>query len=86
MSNDELTALRAFAQRVMKNWPDGDVDGGELQDAAVKYGLLAPHEVNDRCGEGCRCADVGDFPLICYRPTVVLQPGLAFPIEEESGT
>ena len=32
--------LRAFAQRVMEAWPDGDVDGGELQEAAVACGLL----------------------------------------------
>lgn len=86
MSNDELSTLRAFAQRVMKNWPDGDVDGGELQDAAVECGLLAPHKVNEPCGEGCRCAEVGDFPLICYRPTVLLQPYLTTPSEEESAT
>jgi len=74
---EDLTALRAFAQRVMANWPDSDVDGDELQEAAVDCGLLKPFEVTEPCGEGCRCADYGGFPLTCYRPTALLSPETA---------
>ena len=66
---DELAALRKFAQAVMQSWPDGDVDGGELQDAAVSAGLLAGWHVIKSCGEGCQCEY---FPAICYRHTPLL--------------
>ena len=66
---DERDALRAFAKAVMQSWPHGDVDGGELQDAAVSAGLLAGWYVIESCGEGCGCED---FPTTCYRPTPLL--------------
>ena len=66
---DERDALRKFAQAVMQSWPHGDVDGGELQDAAVSAGLLAGWYVIESCGEGCGCED---FPTTCYRPTPLL--------------
>ena len=65
----ERDALRKFAQAVMQSWPEGDVDGGELQDAAVAAGLLIGTEVSESCGEGCQC---DDFPATCYRPTPLL--------------
>lgn len=40
----ERDALRAFAQDVMRAWPEGDVDGGDLQAAALRHGLLAEAE------------------------------------------
>jgi hypothetical protein len=40
----ENNALRAFAQDIMRAWPEGDVDGGELQEAALRHGLLEPSE------------------------------------------
>lgn len=69
----ELALLRTFAQRIMTNWPEGGVDGGELQDTAVDCGLLEPNEVSEPCGENCRCAEYGDFPVTCYRPTTALR-------------
>ena len=62
-------ALRKFAQVAMQSWPEGDVDGGELQDAALSAGLLAGWHVIESCGEGCQCED---FPTTCYRPTPLL--------------
>jgi len=55
----EIDQLRGFALRLMESWPCGDLDGGELQDAAVAFGLLelrtpAPTEP---CGENCGCAE-----------------------------
>lgn len=29
-----------FSRAIMKYWPEGDVDGGDLQDTAERYGLL----------------------------------------------
>ena len=65
----ERDALRKFAKAVMQSWPHGDVDGGELQDAAVSAGLLAGWYVIESCGEGCQCED---FPATCYRHTPLL--------------
>lgn len=62
--------LSVFAREIMKHWPDGDVDGGELQDIAVKCGLLVPEERAEFCGERCSCEEYfgpDDFPFTCYR-------------------
>ena len=69
----ECEKLRAFANEIMDCWPDGDVDGGFLQEVAIEHGLLAPHEVTEPCNpDGCQCAEYGDFPQICYRRTSIL--------------
>ena len=65
-------ALRKFAQAVMQSWPDGDVDGGELQDAALSAGLLVGVEVSESCGDECQCVDAGEWPTTCYRRTPLL--------------
>jgi hypothetical protein len=68
-----IAGLRRFAQRVMESWPEGDVDGGYLQDTAVECGLLAPVMVSERCGEGCRCVEYGlGLPIECFRKTPLL--------------
>ena len=36
--------LRDFARAVMQAWPEGGIDGGELQDIALARGLLRPAE------------------------------------------
>lgn len=45
-------------------------DGGDIQEWGVELGLLKAVPVSAPCGEGCVCADYGDFPMDCYRPTV----------------
>lgn len=70
-------ALRKFAKRVMECWPDGDVDGGELQDAAITAGLLQENNRTTTCGEYCRCADYYTEAeraegFICYTKTPLL--------------
>lgn len=55
----ELIALRGFAQDVMEAWPEGGLDGGVLQEIALRHGLLrekipAPTKP---CGEACACGD-----------------------------
>lgn len=59
--------LKAFAKEIMKAWPDGGIDGDELQDIAIRHGLLTPWEMTEPCGENCNCAGLSDFPLTCYR-------------------
>ncbi len=67
---DDLAALRAFALDIMRNWPEGDVCGGDLQAAAIDHGLLAPVEAIEPCGDSCWCEEYyGEFPVTCYRRT-----------------
>lgn len=42
----------------------GDLDGGWIQDEAVRCGVLVETTVTGPCGEGCQC---DDFPTTCYR-------------------
>lgn len=68
--------IRAFTQWVINESRDClDLNGGDLQEAAVRCGVLIEHEVYESCGEGCVCDEVGDWPLYCYR----LHPSLAEP-------
>lgn len=69
---DEVTKLRAFAQDVMEDWWEGDLDGGSRQDMAEKHGLIEGREATEACGEYCRCAEYDDFPQTCYRRTELL--------------
>jgi hypothetical protein len=64
--------LKGFAEAVMRSWPHGDVDGGDLQDIAVKHGLLREESRTDFCGEFCGCRECFvdpnlDAPWTCYR-------------------
>ena len=74
----EIASLRTFAQGVMRSWPSGDVDGGELQDLAHANGLLEPQTRTVPCREdGCACAeywasDEWAAGVTCYRKTPLL--------------
>jgi ABC-type taurine transport system substrate-binding protein len=64
MSDDEwhvpiskVANLRSFVLDIMKCWPHGDVDGGYLQDVAVKHGLLKGEIRHAPCGENCTCVN-----------------------------
>jgi hypothetical protein len=56
--------FEAFAKDVMKDWPEGfDIDAADLQDMAIKHGLLQeveggfdPEQHEDEHG----CAEPGD--------------------------
>ena len=74
----ERNALRSFAQGVMRAWPHGDVDGGDLQELAHANGLLVAQTRTAPCREeGCACAeqcasDEFDAGVTCYRQTALL--------------
>ena len=78
---DENNSLKKFANLILEHWPEGDVDGGDLQDHAIACGLLklktpAPREP---CGEGCTCAEYCDDDefrngsVMCYRKSEILK-------------
>lgn len=78
---EALTALRAFAQELFKDWPEaGGVDGFELQDLAEKHGLLKRRDPAPLvpCGENCACAEYyGEVQMqmgdaVCYERSDVL--------------
>lgn len=69
----EVAKLRAFANAILEDFPDSCPDGFDIQDLAVKHGLLEPFEVTEPCDpDSCACAEFGDFPMSCYRRTNVL--------------
>ena len=77
----DLENLRGFVRDIMENWPRGDVEGGDLQDLAIKYGLVKLNDPppNQPCGEECLCADYYDFgefangAVECYTKTELLR-------------
>jgi hypothetical protein len=85
---NEIDALRAFAQEIMKCWPMGDLDGGTLQEAAVRHGLLRPETRYEPClDDGCTCAeyfDEAEFAggVTCYRKTALLTANEASSLHE----
>ena len=73
----ELAQLRGFAVDVMGAWPDGDIDGSDLQDMAVEHGLLTAATVHQPCAGPCGCVDYVsdeqfDAGVECYRKSQVL--------------
>ncbi|HDR9026904.1 TPA: hypothetical protein QDB14_001074 [Burkholderia vietnamiensis] len=64
------TKLTRFAGLVLKDHRNdgypGDVDGDVLQGYAEQCGLIEQRKVDEPCTPGCSCADVGEFPTICY--------------------
>lgn len=69
----DLEKLRGFANYLMEALADTyTVDTGDIQDAAVEFGLLQAFEVSASCGDACVCVEYGAFPQICYRKTAVL--------------
>lgn len=46
-----------------------DLDGWEIQEEAEAMGLLVRVPVTEACGDDCACAESGEFPTQCLRPT-----------------
>ncbi len=76
---EDTNKLRAFAQEIMKAWPEGGIDGDDLQEIACRHGMLAPETRFEPCGEWCNCnagvdVDGGEWErgVECYRRTALL--------------
>lgn len=68
----EQDHLKAFAvEMINASFEGGSFDGGDIQDIAVKHGLLRIERREDECGEACACREYG-FPAECYRKTSLL--------------
>jgi hypothetical protein len=73
---DEREALRAFADEILSDWPEGFPDGFGIQDLAIKHGLLIGTEKTTPCELAvCNCAEYnGDGEKVtCYRRSDLLQ-------------
>lgn len=67
-------SLKAFANEMIgAAFEGGSFDGGDIQDIAVKHGLLRIEQRAEECGEVCACREYG-FPAECYRKTDLLKP------------
>jgi hypothetical protein len=55
----KLKALASFARDVLSNWPEGGIDGADLQELGIKHGLLILKSPGPKepCGEDCMCAE-----------------------------
>lgn len=70
---EEPVGLRAFANDMISAaYEGGSFDGGDIQDIAVKHGLLRIEQRVEACGEHCACSEYG-FPAECYRRTDILK-------------
>ena len=75
----DLENLRGFTREIMENWPLADI-GNELQDLALKYGLvkLKYPPPDEPCSEECTCADYFSYvefvegKVECYEKTELL--------------
>jgi len=69
----DVHGLVSFALELIKGaWEGGSFDGGDIQDAGVRHGLLVVEQREESCGDHCSCAEHG-FPIECYR----LKPAMA---------
>lgn len=82
----ELEALRAFAQAMLKDWPEGSPDPFDIQDEAVKHGLLVKRDPapSEPCGEHCWCTDYFSAEdwrdgVTCYVRSAVLTGNAGVP-------
>lgn len=70
----EPVGLREFANEIVSAAYEGvSYDGGEIQDIAVKHGLLRSERHTEACAEHCACSEYG-FPTVCLRRTELLNP------------
>ena len=89
----ENKKLRAFAKAIMEAWPEGGIEGDDLQEIATRHGLLAPEIRHEPCGEWCNCNCLGDFDsadwqrgVECYRRTALLMGDLMVNGENDGDT
>lgn len=81
-------AQRSFANEIISAaYEGGSFEGGDIQDVAVKHGLLRIESRAEECGEACACREYG-FPAECYRKTALLsasaEPSAQVEIDERA--
>ncbi len=71
--------LREFAKAILA-CRSGTLDGCDIEELAIKHGLLMPVRVAAPCNDvSCACAEVGNLPGVCYRATELLNDNRAQP-------
>ena len=75
-----VTSLLRFAGMLLDAFDfENDIDGSEFQDIASHCGMMTPVTMTAPCDpECCRCAEVDDFPLTCFRYTELAKSALRF--------
>lgn len=80
--------FKGFAEKVIREaWEGrdfGPMDGGDVEDIGVEFGILKPVTMAAPCGENCACeeyAGSSEFPLTCYR---FVEPAAPLPLREPS--
>ena len=64
--------FKGFAEELMNDRFEGGIDGFDLQELGLKYGLLEEKTMIKPCGENCACNEAGvGFPTACYRKTYI---------------
>lgn len=78
--HNSLIALAIFGRKCFESHRDGlnDLDGDDLQEWALEFGLLKETKVFAPCNSdpdvGCWCWEYhGEFPCICIKPTSLAQ-------------
>jgi hypothetical protein len=73
-AEQENAPLKSFAcEMVEAAFEGGSFDGGDIQDIAIKHGLLRIEAREEACSEVCACREYG-FPAECYRKTDLIKP------------
>jgi hypothetical protein len=73
LTGDEQILLMRFAGCALAGWPECDIDQPDMQAYAQQAGLLSGEIINAPCGDHCGCADIGEWPMECMRPTPLLR-------------
>jgi len=70
-NNTLLVSLKGFADDIIQAIWDGysELDGGEIQEFAVKHGIIEKYYAKEPCCEDCTCKEFGSLPCECYRRT-----------------
>lgn len=76
----DLEKLRGFAQEIFDGWPDAvGIDGFDLQEIAVRHGLLVETTQVKPCGENGQCSCLSYYDqsewkegVTCYRKSHLL--------------
>jgi len=62
--------FKGFADEIIDaGWSGVNLDGADIQEIAVKHGLLKEVTRTERCGDKCDCVDVVEFPTQCFDKT-----------------